>query len=506
LLKLQTTCYLTLVKNQFISPTINSAMKVWSATCLGVGLLFAVSAFGKPPVKIICISAINIYTVGSNKGEQASYLVQLQRMLGNNYLLHRYGATGATVLGKGDVPYKNTTAYRDALQTNPDIVLIDLGGNDSKLVNRKYIHEFENDYHLLIKSFSQLASHPRIILLLPIPSFAKDSTGIWDPVTLADIIPHIRQVAYDENIEVIDIHSLLVDKEAWMPDKINPGKEGAVVMAKRLYDLILTITDPGFDVFNGMKKVEKSRSSFYGYSCTDFMYNGSACKIVKPRGAAVGHPWVWRARFWGHEPQTDIALLERGFHIVYCDVAELYGNSEAIAKWNSFYAFATKAGLAQKAVMEGMSRGGVYVFNWAAVNPAKVACVYVDNPVLDLKSWPGGKGKGPGSANDWEIFKKDYGYTTEEAAMDFSGSPVNKAEQIVKGKYPILILCADADEAVPADENTIPFEQKIKALNGNITVIYKRGFKHHPHSLPNPAPIVDFILKAAGYYIPAPGN
>jgi len=43
------------------------------------------------------------------------------------------------------------------------------------------------------------------------------------------------------------------------------------------------------------------------------------------------------------------------------------------------------------------------------------------------------------------------------------------------------------------------FEQKIKELNGNITVMHKPGFKHHPHSFPNPAPIVDFILKSTGY-------
>jgi alpha-beta hydrolase superfamily lysophospholipase len=165
-------------------------------------------------------------------------------------------------------------------------------------------------------------------------------------------------------------------------------------------------------------------------------------------------------------------------------------------KWNNFYTLVHGAGLAKKAVMEGMSRGGVYVFNWAAVNPDKIACVYVDNPVLDLKSWPGGKGKGPGSPGDWELFKKDYGYTTEEAAMTFAGSPIDKTQAIVKGGYPILILCADADEAVPPEENTLPFEQKIRALNGNITVYHKPGFHHHPHSLPNPAYIVDFILNA----------
>ena len=34
---------------------------------------------------------------------------------------------------------------------------------------------------------------------------------------------------------------------------------------------------------------------------------------------ADGKPWVWRARFFGHEPQFDIAML-KGYHVVYCDV------------------------------------------------------------------------------------------------------------------------------------------------------------------------------------------
>ena len=42
---------------------------------------------------------------------------------------------------------------------------------------------------------------------------------------------------------------------------------------------------------------------------------------------------------------------------------------------------------------------------------------YADAPVLDLKSWPGGKGEGIGSPDDWEIFKKDFGFTSEQEAL-----------------------------------------------------------------------------------------
>ena len=39
------------------------------------------------------------------------------------------------------------------------------------------------------------------------------------------------------------------------------------------------------------------------------------------------------------------------------------------------------------------------------------------------------------------------------------------------------------------------FQDEIKELGGEITVIHKEGVGHHPHSLKDPQPIVDFILK-----------
>src|SRR6202022_330196 len=200
--------------------------------------------------------------------------------------------------------------------------------------------------------------------------------------------------------------------------------EGTTKITKSLYEVLVTPRDPEYDIFRKIN-IPIIINSFHGYECADFTFKNRSCKIARPKIAAKNPPWIWRARFWGHEPQTDIALLERGFHIVYCDVAELYGNGEAVSLWNDYYALLKKAGLSKRVVLEGMSRGGVYVYNWAAENPEKVACIYADNPVLDLKSWPGGKGKGPGSKADWEIFKKDYGYHSDEEALLFAGSPID---------------------------------------------------------------------------------
>jgi len=445
--------------------------------------------------KVACIGASITYGATVPDREHNSFPAQLQALLGRQYVVTNYGVSGTTLLNKGDHPYTATSEYKQALQSNPGIVFIDLGGNDAKLVNRVHMDEYEADYHALIRSFAQLPSHPRIILLGPVVSFVTDTTGIWDAVIVKQVIPHMQQVALQEGLEMLDMHPLLVNHPELFPDKIHPNAAGSGIMAKRLYEQLQLQYDRTFDIFNRLT-IPKTTGTFYGYACTDFKVDNHDCKVVKPRFAAKGHPWIWRARFWGHEPQTDIALLERGYHVAYCDVAELLGNREAIQTWNHFYSLVNGAGLARKAAMEGMSRGGIYVFNWAAENSDKVASVYVDNPVLDLKSWPAGLGKNKPDPNVLPQMKADYQITTDAQLQQFKGSPVDKVKDIVKGKYPILILCADADEAVPPAENTLLFERKVKALGGRITVMHKPGFKHHPHSLPNPSPIVEFTLSA----------
>jgi len=153
----------------------------------------------------------------------------------------------------------------------------------------------------------------------------------------------------------------------------------------------------------------------------------------------------------------------------------------------------------------------VYIYRWAAAHPDRVACVYADAPVLDLRSWPGGKGKSHGNPGEWERFKADFGLKTETEALAFRGNPLDLAAQIARGGYPMLHVCGDADDVVPVEENTDLFEKEILAHGGTITVIHKPGVGHHPHSLANPEPIVNFILRATGQKtnfaaIPSPGN
>jgi pimeloyl-ACP methyl ester carboxylesterase len=175
------------------------------------------------------------------------------------------------------------------------------------------------------------------------------------------------------------------------------------------------------------------------------------CVVVVPKKAAPGYPWSWRGCYWNHQPQTEVELLKRGFHIAF--VAPDAGRQGKA--WDTWYNFLTeKHGLAKKSAFIGMSKGGVNEFNWGVVNPDKVACIYADNPAL---------------------YDEDFA----------------KLPELAKHDIPLLHICGTEDFIL--QRHTLVVENTYHQLEGLITVMIKEGHAHHPHSLENAKPIADWI-------------
>ena len=243
------------------------------------------------------------------------------------------------------------------------------------------------------------------------------------------------------------------------------------------------------------------RSLWHGFERFDFEVDGKPVIVVSPKIVAPGRPWVWHGEFFGHKPEPDLALLGRGFHIVYMSVPNMFGSPAAVAHWNAFYEKLTRQfGFAKKAALVGLSRGGLYCYNWAEANPDKVACIYGDAPVCDFKSWPGAFGKGKRSDTDWQLLMKCYGFTNETEAKTYSKNPIDNLSPLAIARVPLLHIYGEADEVVPWQENTGIVAERYRKLGGQIDLIAKPGVGHHPHGLEDSTPIVDFIWKNAASF------
>jgi pimeloyl-ACP methyl ester carboxylesterase len=181
------------------------------------------------------------------------------------------------------------------------------------------------------------------------------------------------------------------------------------------------------------------------------------CVVVVPKTPAPGNPWSWQGCYWDHQPQAEVELLRRGFHIAY-----IMANDELKPdrKWDAWYTFLTQQhGLSPKPAFIGMSRGGEYAYTWATANPDKVSCIYADNP-----------GANPGM--------------------------MMKLGQLARADIPLLHVCGSIDPLLGRNSNAI--ESIYQQFGGRISVMIKEGAGHHPHSLRDPRPIADFITQSFG--------
>ena len=188
----------------------------------------------KDAVRVACIGNSITDGFGIDMATQQGYPARLQRLLGNGYHVKNFGVSGRTMLNKGDLPYQNELAWRDALAFRPDIVIIKLGTNDSKPENWQYNKGFTDDLQLMVDALKANKNNPRIILCTPIPAF-KPTWNINDSVIVNGITPIINKVAKKNKLQVIDLHTLYAhDGDKMLNDAIHPDAKGALRMAEMI--------------------------------------------------------------------------------------------------------------------------------------------------------------------------------------------------------------------------------------------------------------------------------
>ncbi|MCH7228655.1 GDSL-type esterase/lipase family protein [Haloferula sp. A504] len=445
---------------------------------------------------------------GAEEPRQNGYPVRMGVLLGDSFQVEAFALGGHTLVRKSRGSLMRKPIYQKALEFAPDVAVIMLGTNDSNSGGGnhwQYEADLETDLMAMISDLRQANPDVLVHIAGPPPMYPEKSGLKPDRIAnlkerharLAEIRRRFGVVAAREpKVLIHDLARAFGAEDT--TDGVHPTTEGHAKLATHLAEILTIRFNEACDVGKALEDagVKAKASDFEGYVRHDFTVPGVSCGgiIVAPKQAAAGRPWIWRARFFGHQPGLDLELLDRGWHVAYCDVSNLYGSEQAMLRWDAMHGFMTRSlGCSPKPVLEGMSRGGLPIFNWAARHPERVSAIYGDNPVCDFRTWPGGTG-GRRSQGDWTRLLKVYGL--DETAAAKHEQVVDRLEPVAKARIPVALVLGMKDDVVPPERNGEAVAARYESLGGEVRVWKKPDAAHHPHGLHPPEELRRFLIEA----------
>lgn len=192
------------------------------------------------PIRTVAIIGDQI-TMGEKlkNPETQGFPAKLATLLGERYILKTFAVEDATILRKGNRPIiKDTTIYDAIRYFEPDIVVINLGTNDTKIRNWwRYGDNFTADYESFIDTLVQLTDSSRIMVCRPTRIFDNYKT-INDSCMQAGVLPAIDSVVVWKRVEVIDLHGITQHRGDLFTKGVYPKPLANRIIAELIADAI----------------------------------------------------------------------------------------------------------------------------------------------------------------------------------------------------------------------------------------------------------------------------
>ena len=218
--------------------------------------------------------------------------------------------------------------------------------------------------------------------------------------------------------------------------------------------------------------------------------NGREVIIMHPE-KPIGK-WALKTEYFNAFPAVQNTLLDMGYYIAYIKNTTRWHHSSDTDARADLCKYMKKRFNLDKCVIIGMSCGGMQGIYMASKYPELISVLYLDAPVVNLLSCPAGLGKGEPSM--FEEFKMHTGMNLTDL-IAYRNHPLDHIEKVAASKIPVILVSGDQDSVVPYDENGKYINDVYVKNNCIIETIIKKGGDHHPHSLDDNTPIIDFILK-----------
>ena len=229
-----------------------------------------------------------------------------------------------------------------------------------------------------------------------------------------------------------------------------------------------------------------------------FRFQERDAQIIYPDCEANGKLML-KTEYLDAFPDFEIAMLQRGYTLCFVSHPTRWAPDSETKVMAEFVKFvAAELGVEPKVIAIGMSCGGLQAARLAELYPELVSVLYLDAPVLNILSLAG-----LGECDDaavpifWRELVATYGFS-RSTLINFRGSPIDNMEPLIANNIPIIMLYGNADRVVIYEENGKVLEDYYRAHGGDLKVICKSMTGHHPHSLSDPTPIIEFVESRLG--------
>ena len=184
-------------------------------------------------VKVACVGDSITEGMTIVMQSEDAYPAQLDKMLPPEFEVLNLGRSSTTMMRNGNFPYWTAKEFSDVFRFHPDVIVVKLGTNDSKL-SQWDADAFRRSYQSMIDTFYTIVPKPEIILCLPVPP-QQTRWEITDSVVANCVVPAIRDIAEANQLELIDLYNAVGhNPQLFSRDGIHPNVDGAKVIAEEV--------------------------------------------------------------------------------------------------------------------------------------------------------------------------------------------------------------------------------------------------------------------------------
>lgn len=238
------------------------------------------------------------------------------------------------------------------------------------------------------------------------------------------------------------------------------------------------------------------KKELFGFECEEFLFEGMPATVIFPKEANEKRSFALKTEYRDAFPEAaEIPLLEKGWHVCFIKNENRWGIDADLDRKARFVTFVReKYDLAKRCVPIGMSCGGLFAVKFSTSYPELVSCLYIDAPVINYLSCPCAYGDAKWDGTE-EVLKALS--LTKAELFSYRDMPLDRIPLLIENKLPLVMVSGDSDTVVPYHENGAFVEKAYREAGLPFEIYMKPGGDHHPHGLPDSAPIVEFIEKYA---------